>query len=239
MKRPPQVLLLMMSPLISGMPALAQNSPLFGQWVLDQTFQGVQMQNFLELSSGGQCVYELRQNGRIMGSVRGNYSFTRSLCNVDGTPRLVCSGQGEMGTPASIAYTINSVGASSLSVLDDVGCRPLTFQRGTRAESPNNEGRGGSVAPATCRLPCGGDAFCATILAHMDKLRACATDQRGLALFTRANDLRGNYCDVWRRDNPNTNVALQRYEQVRPPRDDIEKEIDALAAQIAPQYCRR
>ncbi|MGC1860072.1 MAG: hypothetical protein WA733_02830 [Methylocystis sp.] len=240
MKRSLQVLLLLMSSLISGTIALAEDTRLLGQWVSNQTVQGFQVQSFLQLSPNWQCVYEDHQNGQLIGSIQGSYRFATSLCNVDG-PRIECSGQSEMGTPRKIGFTITSVGPSSLNATNDA-CQPLTFQRGTPAAlSKDNEGSrdSGPGAPATCALACAGDAFCAAILARMDDLKACATDPRGVVLFGRARDIRGAYCDLGRRDSPNASATLQRFEQIRPPQNGIEQQIDAFAAQIAPQYCRR
>jgi hypothetical protein len=73
----------------------------------------------------------------------------------------------------------------------------------------------------------------------MDDLKACATDPRGVVLFDRARDIRGAYCDLGRRDSPNASATLQRFEQIRPPQDGMEQQIDAFAARIAPQYCGR
>lgn len=238
MKRALQVLLLLMSSLISGTTALAEDTRLLGQWVSNQTVQGFQAQIFLQLSPNWQCVYEDHQNGQLIGSIQGSYRFTTSLCNVD-APQIECSGQSEMGTPRKIGFTITSVEPSSLNATDDA-CHALTFQRGTPAALPkDNEGSRGPVAPATCGLACAGDAFCAAILARMDNLKACATDPRGVVLFDRARDIRGAYCDLGRRDSPNASATLQRFEQIRPPQNGIEQQIDAFAAQIAPQYCGR
>jgi hypothetical protein len=241
MKRSLQVLLLIMGSLISGTTAFAEDTRLLGQWVSNQTVQGFQVQSFLQLSPNGQCVYEEHQNGQLIGSIQGSYRFTTSLCNVDGTPRIECSGQSEMGAPRKIGFTITSVGPSSLNATNDV-CHPLTFQRGAPAALPKDNGGSrdsGPAAPATCGLACAGDAFCAAILARMDDLKACATDPRGVVLFDRARDIRGAYCDLGRRDSPNASATLQRFEQIRPPQDGMEQQIDAFAARIAPQYCGR
>ena len=81
MKRSLQVLLLLMSSLISGTTALAEDTRLLGQWVSNQTVQGFQVQSFLQLSPNWQCVYEDHQNGQLIGSIQGSYRFATSLCN--------------------------------------------------------------------------------------------------------------------------------------------------------------
>jgi len=107
---------------------------IIGRWGLSQSVRGVQVENVLQLGAwnsqagSGPCSYEERQNGQLIGSIQGSYVRTTSLYNVNGTPRIECSGVSEVGTTRKIGFTLLSVGASSLNVADDAG-NGLTFRK--------------------------------------------------------------------------------------------------------------